>query len=251
MHYSNFDNCSWHARLKAAHEKRVHRKNIVDDGFYSHMARDATFESLLEIPTIKPVKNIIIPKRAIPFSEFNNTEEGDSVVFFENDPLFADVLLAVDDFISEFLLATAVSTPDCSLYRDMPFVLQCANTYMNRLVGHYIQSLGHEHLYPTVRWGDERTYEPYITDTPLSFIGLPKHSAYWIGSYGVSKRRDDKNHLKLGLESMIEFLEPEYVFVYGSMPDEVFKDCLTKTQFIQYPDWLSSKHGKGPYGKWI
>ena len=71
-------------------------------------------------------------------------------------------------------------------------------------------------------------------------MGFEKHSIVSIGSYGLVKTVEEKKHFKAGLEAMIEYLEPEVVLVYGSMPKDIFTDHLKfKTQFYQYPDWTT------------
>lgn len=234
---------TWQQRINAAAAKPVHRKNIVDDGFFSHLAKDADFESLLEIIRMDPPKRLSDVSGAVPFSKLDKAEPGDCTVFFENDPLFADVLLGIDEFLDE-LLERPCAAPDCSLYWDMPFVLQCANVYMSRLVGHGLQKLGHDEVYPTLRWADERTYKPFITDIPIAFLGLPKESVYWIGTYGVCKTREERYHLKAGLEAALEYLKPLRLYVYGAMPNEVFGDYLGYTEFVKFPDWTSRQHGR-------
>ena len=42
---------------------------------------------------------------------------------------------------------------------------------------------------------------------------------------------------------MLDELEPEYVLVYGSMPDEIFANLMERTTFVQYKDWISKKKG--------
>ena len=227
--------------MRAAASRPIHRKNVVDDGFFSQMAEDADFESLLEIVKIKPPRKRTEVHGAVPFSHLDKAKETDCTVFFENDPLFADALLGIEEF-SEELLKRPCSTTDCSIYWDMPFVLQCANVYMSRLFGHALQELGHEEVYPVLRWADERTYKPYITEIPIAFLGLPKKSVYWIGSYGVCKTREEKFHLKAGLESALEYLEPKRLFIYGAMPPDVFNDYLNCTEFVQFPDWTTRRH---------
>ena len=222
--------------------KPTHSKNVIDDGFFSSMALGAEFESLLEIPIVKSPKHIVIPEGAVPFSQLDKALPGDCPVFFENDLLFSEFITSVELFFRRISEQGFSATPDCSVYRDMPFLLQCLNIYLSRLVGHHMQRLGIGNIYPTVRWGDERTYEPFITDKPIAFIGLSKHKAYWIGSYGVCKTREEKHHLREGLKAAVKWLHPSHLFIYGGMPDEVFSGIAEKTIIVQYPDWTTRQH---------
>ena len=60
-----------------------------------------------------------------------------------------------------------VITPDFSVYRDMPLVMQQWNIYRSRAIGHWLQENGVS-VIPDIRFGDERTYE-------ASCAGIQKH----------------------------------------------------------------------------
>ena len=212
------------------------------------MAVNAIFETPLEFPRIRGSEAPPSFCGAVPFSQRNREgTQRDCVVFFENDPLFADVLVAADEFIDELSMHPCVASPDCSLYYDMPFVLQLANLYMSRLLGHYFEERG-LCVIPTVRWGDERTYKPYLTDEPLAFSALPKGGEYWIGPYGVSKRVEDKFHFRNGLREMIAYLHPRRLYSYGVLPAETLKEFESETQITCFPNWTKRTHGAGVRG---
>lgn len=218
-------------------------KNIIDDGFRADLVKNAEFVGSLEIPLIKKNEEIIIPKDTIPFSLMSQTKDySEFVIFYEHDIKFADVLLATDDYIDELSNFAGVVSPDCSLYRDMPLVLQIANTYMNRAVGQYLQQHG-IYVIPNVRWGDERSYTTCELPEKFAFLGIPKHSIVSIGTYGCIQSKVNKHYFKEGLNAMLDELEPEVVIVYGSMPDSIFKDFKTRTTFIQFDDWITKKKG--------
>ena len=42
---------------------------------------------------------------------------------------------------------------------------------------------------------------------------------------------------------MLDTLDPKVVLVYGAMPIDIFSDYLSRTEFIQYPDWTTRMHG--------
>ena len=65
--------------------------NLFYDGFNSKLIETAMFESLLEIPVLEAPKDIIIPRRAIPFSRIDQLSDPlDMLVFYEQDPIFRD-----------------------------------------------------------------------------------------------------------------------------------------------------------------
>lgn len=222
---------------------KEHKMNIIDDGFRAELVRSAEFKGVFEIPYINPPKKIIIPKDTIPFSIMHRTKDySEFVVFYEHDIRFADILTATDDYLEELKKFAGVISPDCSLYRDMPLTLQIANTYMNRAIGHYLQMHG-IYVIPNVRWGDERSYTISVLPEKFAFVGLPKHSIVSIGTYGCIQGQENKHYFREGLIAMLDELEPEYVLVYGSMPESVFGDLKDRTHFVHYKDWTSKKRG--------
>ena len=219
------------------------KRNIIDDGFRADLVKTAEFKGIFEIPAIKAPREFIIPHDTIPFSLRTQTKDyKEFVVFYEHDIKFADVLTATDDYLDDLRNFPGVISPDCSLYRDMPLVLQIANTYMNRAVGHYLQSQG-IYVIPNIRWGDERSYTTCVLPERFAFAGIEKHSIVSVGTYGCIQSRENKHYFREGLRAMIETLEPEIVLVYGAMPEEVFGDFKDKTRFIPYSDWISKKKG--------
>lgn len=220
-------------------------KSIIDDGFKPELVSTAFFSGVLEIPVLEKPEHCIIPKKLVPFSKRNYANPSDSFIcFYENDILFRDVLTATEDYVDELKRFTGVISPDCSLYWDMPLCLQITSIYMNRAVGFFLQSKG-IYVIPNVRWGDERTFTTAVLPEKVAFLGLPKHSIVSIGTFGCVKSKEEQSMFRKGLIAMLDELEPQIVLVYGAMPDYVFHDLKTRTEFIQYPDWTSYKRRGG------
>lgn len=234
---------SWIARIEAEHAQPIRRKNVVDDGFFSPMAKNAEFVGTFEFPKLHGLKKGVGFEGMIPFRKLDQSKANrECVCFYQNDPLFADVLVACDAFIDELAKFPCVLPPDCSLYRDMPLALQIANTYLSRLVGHYLEERGLNVL-PAVRWSDERSYATGLFDTPFAFAGIPKNAEIAIGSYGCVKENENRYHFKAGLEAMLINLSPTKVYVYGSLTSKVFRDYESCTEFKHIPDWRTAKRG--------
>ena len=133
-------------------------KNIIDDGFDAHLAAKSCFDGVMEIPVIEKPDEIIVPDGMIPFSKARRVKDlSDFVVFYEHDLAFAGVLTSTEEYLPLLSKFAGVVSPDCNLYRDMPPVLQIANTFMNRAVGSFLQSKG-LHIVSNVRWGDEHSF---------------------------------------------------------------------------------------------
>ena len=117
------------------------KKAVIDDGMNSELVETAFFDGLLEMPVINPPGEIIIPKGMIPFSQRKKTADfSETVVFHEHDVKFRDILIAPDVFVEDIgRFKGGMTSPDNSLYWDMPLVAQMANVYRNRAIGHYFQ----------------------------------------------------------------------------------------------------------------
>ena len=213
--------------------------NIIDDGYYPELVQQALFAGNLEIPILSPPSEIIIPKSLTPFSQRHYVENNDTAICeYEHDIKFAQLVydpVSLADDIDQY---AAFITPDCSLYRDMPLCLQIANTYLNRAVGAFFQSKG-VYVIPNVRWGDERSFTTCELPEKFAFLGIPKNSIVSIGTYGCIKSRENRYYFKAGLDAMLQELEPQVVLVYGNMPDDIFRDYLPYTLFVQYDDWTT------------
>lgn len=219
-------------------------KNTFDEGFNLELVQTAFFDGSLEIPIIEPPKKIIIPTYMIPFSKRNRSEDfSECLVFYEHDINFAEVVRNPEAFIKDFLRFPAMVTPDNSLYRDAPLLVQIANVYRSRTVGHVFQEHG-AYVITNVRWGDERSYTTNVLPEKFAFLGAPKNSIVSIGTYGCISGKENKYYFREGLEAMLDELTPEVVLVYGSMPKSVFGGIMSKTNFVNYPDWISKMRKK-------
>lgn len=223
---------------------KKHRKAIIDDGMNPELLFNAEFDGYFGIPIIKKPKEIIIPRRIIPFSKCDKAVVfEDAIASYEMDEVFSDILIHPNNY-SEKLKNHIFISPDCSLYRNAPFIAQGTNVYRNRAIGCYYQRQG-AYVIPQIRWGNRMTYSTDVFPEKIAFLGVEKHSIVAIGSYGCSQTREDKYHLKAGLEAMLETLEPEVVLVYGSMSENVFSDYQNYTRFVHYPDWTTMAHKGG------
>lgn len=217
--------------------------NLFYDGFNSKLIETAFFDGFLEIPVLEAPKEIVIPTVAVPFSKRNaiTSPSEEMLVFYEHDPAFRDFVSIPQNYMDELKNIRIISTPDCSLYRDMPLWEQLANIGVSRSVGFYLQQQG-KYVIPNVRWGDERTYTRELFDIAPAFSGVPHNSIVSIGTYGCSKRKEDKYFLEAGLEAMLTELTPQDVIVYGSYNPDIFGQYECYTHFHHLPDWTTYVH---------
>lgn len=218
--------------------------NLVDEGFRVALVETAFFDGKFEIPHIDAPKEIIIPNGLVPFSLRNRSENNmDFVCCYEHDVNFRELITNTESLVDDLKRFPGIISPDCSLYLDAPLCVQIADIYLNRAVGHYLQKMG-LYVIPNIRWGDERTYTDEFLGEKVAFQGVDKKSIVSIGTYGQIKSAESKRYFREGLIAMLEELEPKVVLVYGAMPDKIFGDLQSKTQFIQYPDWTTRMKSK-------
>lgn len=217
--------------------------NLFYDGFNSKLIETAFFNGFLEMPVLEAPKETVIPTIAVPFSKRNEitSPSEEMLVFYEHDPVFRDFISVPQNFMDELKNIRIISTPDCSLYRDMPLWEQLANIGVSRSVGFYLQQQG-KYVIPNVRWGDERTYTREMFDIAPAFSGVPRNSIVSIGTYGCSKRKEDKYFLEAGLEAMLIELTPQDIIVYGSYNPKIFSKYERYTHFHHLPDWTTYVH---------
>lgn len=220
-------------------------KSIIDDGFNAELVETATFAGLLEIPVINNPENYVITEKLIPLDQISKTDNySETVQCYIMDKKFQDFIVNVKNYINELRKFKAVISVDCSLYYDMPLVLQMTNVYLSHQIGHYLQTQGIT-VIPNVRWGDERSYTRIIpSEPPFAFLGYEKHGIYAVGTYGCCQSKEEKKHIREGLRSMIKELEPKTILIYGAMPDSIFNEFKDSgINFVHFENWTKLQHG--------
>ena len=186
------------------------------DVFHAFLVKNAHYDGNLEIPVLQPETEL--PNRLISFSKaMNSTDYDQWIHFYEDDVSFERVWNRPRIYLPKLKRFRGVISPDFSLYRDMPLVMQQWNTYRGKALGHWWQEEGLS-IIPNVRAGDERTYD-------FCCSGVPKRSVIAVGSYGAIKVKKDREYFKRGLEEIVRRLSPETIIVYGSTPEDVFACC--------------------------
>ena len=183
------------------------------DVFHAFLVKNAQFDTDLEIPRIAPES--ALPERLISFSKAVMGNDYDQWVhFYEDDANFERLWNKPNKYLPIFHKYKGVITPDFSLYRDMPLVMQQWNTYRSRAIGCWLQENGIPTI-ANVRWGDERTYD-------LCCAGVPKNSTIAIGSHGCIKLLQERPYFINGLDYAVRKLRPKAIIVYGTAPDYIF-----------------------------
>ncbi len=195
------------------------------DNFHAFLVEGAKFDGYYDIPFINQTPNVKIEKLIGYDKTYNyDYEEGEVIHFYLDDQKFDgprgiwNGLNNSNAFkrgfnIERFSGASAIITPDFSLYLDMPRAMQIWNIYRSRAVGYYLTKLGY-YVIPNVRWTDEESYN-------FAFDGLYKGQIVAVGTLGCSKVIEDKVLLVNGFIEMIKRIEPKLVIIYGPICKEL------------------------------
>jgi len=197
------------------------------DVFHSFLVSDATYDGILEIPVIQPIDQL--PNRLISFSKSIRTDDYDQWVhFYEDDGGFERVWNRPNYYLPQLKKFNGIITPDFSLYRDMPLVMQQWNTYRGKALGHWWQTQGMKVL-PNVRTADERSFA-------FSCCGVPHNAPICIGTHGCLRSRKDRELFKEGLFYVVNELRPSHIIFYGAVPEDVIEICSARNvKVLQFP----------------
>ena len=186
------------------------------DVFHSFLVENADYEGKIELPKISTSN--YLPKKVITFSKAMSRSCYDFdcwVMFYEHDRKFERLWRNPKQYLEKLKKFKGIISPDFSLYRNMPLVMQMWNTYRNRALSVWLQNNGIE-IIPNVRFGDERTFS-------FCFDGIEKGKTVAIGTLGCIRKKEDKIFFKVGLAYMVNRLTPKNIIVYGGVPDSIFK----------------------------
>ena len=186
------------------------------DVFHSFLVEDADYEGYIELPKIRTSN--LIPKKLVLFSKAMSKtwEDFDCwVMFYEHDVKFERLWNNPKRYLKKLKRFKGVISPDFSLYRNMPLVMQQWNTYRSRALAVWLQNNGIE-VIPNIRFNDERTYD-------FCFDGIERFKTIAVGTHGCIKNKIDKEYFKKGLAELVKRLSPKTIIIYGATPDDIFK----------------------------
>lgn len=186
------------------------------DVFHAFLVENTEYNGKYELPVLKT--SSLIPDRVLTFSKAMSRSCTDFdcwVVFYEHDKNFERLWNNPKAYLNKLKKFKGVISPDFSLYRNMPLVMQMWNTYRGRALASWLWNNGVE-IIPNVRFNDERTFE-------FCFDGIEKDKMVAVGTHGCIKNKVDKECFKKGLVELVKQLSPKTIIVYGATPDDIFK----------------------------
>ena len=124
-------------------EKEKFNRNY--DVFHAYLVENADYNGYIELPVIRTSN--LIPNRVVTFSKAMSKAWRDFdcwVMFYEHDVKFERLWNNPDKYLKKLKRFNGVLSPDFSLYRNMPLVMQMWNTYRGRALASWLQSNGAE-----------------------------------------------------------------------------------------------------------
>lgn len=153
-----------------------------------------------------------IPTELVPYNLPRAIEKAvpDSAVhFFLDDYRFETVWSQPNKSLSRIQRVGVALTPDFSLWREMPMVMQQWQVYRARWCGMWMYSHGIA-VIPTVSWSTPESWK-------FCFLGIPRNSVVAISTVGTND--DAMPFFKRGVQAMVDEIDPSMVLVYGRMMD--------------------------------
>lgn len=183
------------------------------------------------IPLVKKQK--VKPEWLVPFGQRIRTEKElrkGCYHFFLDDYRFEHVWNRPYDTLSVIEKVGNTLTPDFSLYTNYPLAMQIWNTYRNRWLGAFWQSLD-INVIPTICWSDEKSYD-------FCFKGVEKGSTVAISI--VSSKKAGSAFVN-GFIEMLNEIEPKLILCYGeSCPFNLEKYLIDDQKITYYPSYWKS-----------
>ena len=189
------------------------------------------------IPTLQHTPVSRIPAWLVPYRQrirANEPLDDGAVHFFVDDYRFETVWSRPWKALEAIRPYTTLLTPDFSLYRDWPLMLQLWNVYRNRWCGRFWQEQGFT-VIPTVSWSTAVSYD-------FCFLGVPQRSVVAVSAVGVNLDAPLEYRLFVdGFTEMVRRAEPLMVLSYGRLPAA----CHDLVEVVTYPTrWMSIREAR-------
>lgn len=184
------------------------------------------------IPDLRHTPVSRIPAWLVPYRQrirAHAPPDDGAVHFFADDYRFETVWSRPWKALSALRPYPTLLTPDFSLYRDWPLMLQMWNVYRSRWCGCFWQTQGFT-VIPTVSWSTAASYD-------FCFLGIPRRGAVALSPVGVKLDSPLDYQLFLdGFREMVRRLRPLVVLSYGPLPVA----CQEMVEVVTYPTrWTS------------
>lgn len=192
-----------------------------------HAAKTFPSDNEFGIPVLQHTPTAQLPDWLVPYRQRIRTNEplkNGAVHFFLDDYRFETVWARPRKALTAFSQFRTILTPDFSLYRDWPVMLQLWNVYRNRWCGRFWQEAGFQ-VIPTISWSTAVSYQ-------FCFLGVPRRSLVAVSAVGVNPAVPLEYRLFMdGFTEMVRRLEPLVVLSYGRL----HAVCHEMAEVVTYP----------------
>lgn len=206
------------------------------DIFKSFLLSNAKYSGFWEIPKLSGSN--LRPTKIIPFSHALYSKDYEAwVCFYEDDYKFLRIWRNPRRYLPILHRFQGVISPDFSLYRNMPLVMQAWSTFISRALACWWESNGIE-VIPNIRFAMKSSY-------PFAFAGVKKHSIIAVGMHGCWHKKEERKYFKQGFTAMIDALQPRCILIYGTERKDFFTPFREKgIDIICFPSACESAHSK-------
>lgn len=174
------------------------------------------------IPSIEPYEGEI-PDAWLPFNYAKSRPvERVALQMFLDDYQLARLWNSPQQYVALLSRASAVCSPDFSLYTDAPEILNIYNHYKKHWLGAWWQMMG-VNVIPTICWAGPDSYK-------YCFDGEPSGAVVAVSSVGTQKSA--KKEFLHGYDAMLERLSPSVVLFWGNVPQEARGNIKKIDSFI-------------------
>jgi Domain of unknown function (DUF4417) len=155
------------------------------------------------------------PARLVAYSarrDIDRASPTDAVHFFLDDYRFETVWSKPERALTRLARVGTALSPDFSLWRDMPWVMQLWQVYRSRWCAAWMLHHGLR-VIPTLSWSTPDTFG-------FAFTGIPAGSVVAVSTVGVHRDPQARDLFRAGYQQMLTQLTPTVVLVYGPpLPD--------------------------------
>jgi hypothetical protein len=156
-----------------------------------------------------------LPARLVPYNSRHATATAGpdaAVHFFLDDYRFETVWTKPERGLTRIGAVGAALTPDFSLWRDMPTVMQLWQVYRSRWCGAWLSWHGIR-VVPTLSWSTPASYS-------FAFAGIEHGSVVAVSTVGVWRDPAAQELFAAGYTEMLHQIRPSTVLVYGRTPTQ-------------------------------
>ena len=167
------------------------------------------------------------PTRLVAYNarrDCDTATPGSAVHFFLDDYRFETVWTKPERPLSRLTRVGMALSPDFSLWRDMPLVMQQWQVYRSRWCAAWMALHGIR-VIPTVSWSTPGSYD-------FAFTGIATGSLVTVSTVGILRDPAARDLFTAGYTQMLTRIRPACVLIYGAAPPA---EVTAGTPVICYP----------------